>query len=87
MKIEAYKMLSPGTTRGAKTDRFYRWAAGQVYNCPADCPEGEFSHMDPANCLTIHGEEKAKAPKVVTADIEAAEIETRPVAAKRKAKK
>lgn len=86
MKIEAYKMLGPGTTRGAVTDRFYRWTAGQVFNCPADCPEGEFRHLDPANCITVQVE--GKAPKVETASIEAAEIETRPVAVKRsKAKK
>ena len=81
MKIQAYKMLSPGTTRGAISDRFYRWTAGQVFNCPADCPEGEFAHLDPANCITVHAE--VKAPAVATASIDPEAIETRPVAAKR----
>lgn len=85
MKIQAYKMLSPGTTRGAISDRFYRWTAGQVFNCPADCPEGEFAHLDQANCLSIVSESPSKAPAVQTASIEA--TETRPVTAKKRAAK
>lgn len=78
MKVIGYQMLSPGTTRGAVTDSFYRWAAGQVYSCPA-VPVGEFAHMDATICVPI----VIAAPEVQTASIDPNEIETRPVTAKR----
>lgn len=78
-------MLTPGTTRGAVSDSFYRWIAGQVYSCPA-VPVGEFGHLDPVNCETLKGDGTspgAAAPEVQTASIDPNEIETRPVTAKR----
>lgn len=80
MQITGYQMLNPGSTRGAVTDTFYRWSAGQVYTCPA-VPVGEFAHMDAAVCVPIMGNAPSIAPQVVTASIEAPE--TRPVSAKR----
>lgn len=87
MKILAYKMLGPGTTRGAVTDRFYRWTSGQVFNCPEDAPEGEFVHMDPVQCIVITEKPAKAAPEVQTASIDASDTETRPVAAKRRTAK
>jgi hypothetical protein len=83
MKIIGYRMRTPGSTRGAVTDQFHRWIAGQVYSCPA-VPVGEFAHIDPANCETLKGD---AAPEVQTASIDPNEIETRPVTAKKRAAK
>jgi hypothetical protein len=74
-RIIGYRMLTPGTTRGAVSDEFYSWASGHVYYCP-EVPVGEFAHMDPANCLTLTAGE---APEVHTASIDPSDIETRPV--------
>ena len=79
MKIIGYRMRTPGSTRGAVTDHFYHWTAGQVYSCPA-VPVGEFVHLDPVSCETLTG---SAAPEVHTASIDPNEIETRPVTAKR----
>lgn len=82
-KIIAYKMLAPGTTRGAVSDRFYRWTSGQEYACPEDAPVGDFAHLDPAHCITIMDGAKSAAPDVQDASIDANDIETRPVKPKR----
>lgn len=81
-KIIGYRMLTPGSTRGAVSDTFYRWTSGQEFTCPG-VPAGEFAHLDPAHCITITGEAKAAAPDVKAASIDPSDIETRPAAAKR----
>lgn len=45
MPVTSYKMKTNGATLGRVSNTPRSWKPGQVYQVPADVPEGEFDHL------------------------------------------